>query len=475
MRRDGVIVLAALAAGAGVVALMVTSDHLSAPAVWAIFAPAVGWSFIGTGLYARRQRPDSRIGTLMVLLGFAWFLFNTQASDSPLLYTIGLVLGGLWGSIFLHLGISFPSGRVDRGLDRALVLAGYAVFPLAFVPVALFAGPHELNCDRCPENLLLIRVDPDLATIFNAVGAALYAGLFTIVLIRSVRRWRRTSAFERLQLTPVYVFALLTFLLVTIAQAGGGDAAWWAAFVATGLMPFAFLGGLLRSHVSHLDAELRESHEELRASRARIVQAGDAARRQIERDLHDGAQSRLVTLSLLLRSARRRADADEELAELLDRAQEELQTGLAELRELARGIHPAVLTDRGLEPALDALVARAPVPVKLEVEASERLPGPVESAAYFVVSEGLANVAKYARATQASVTVRRMNGRVTVEVADDGVGGADAAQGSGLRGLADRLAALDGRLSLDSPEGRGTRLCAELPINAGSAPPDRRR
>ena len=399
----------------------------------------------------------------MVLLGFAWFVFNLQASNAAVVYTIGLVCGGLWGSLFLHLGISFPSGRLTSARDRALVIAGYVIFPLAFVPVALFADPDQLNCAHCPENVLLIREDADLATAFNAFGALLYAGLFALVLIRSVRHWRGASAFERLQLTPVYVCALLAFLLVTVAQATGSDVAWWAAFVATGMTPFAFLGGLLRSHVSHLDAELRESHEELRASRARIVQAGDAARRRIERDLHDGAQSRLVALSLLLRSARRRAE-DEGLAEILDQAQEELQTSLGELRELARGIHPAVLTDRGLEPALDALVTRVPVPVELAVDCEERLPGPVESAAYFVVSEGLANVAKYARATQASVTVRRDNGRVTVEVADDGVGGADAAGGSGLRGLSDRLAALDGRLSLDSPAGRGTRLRAELPI-----------
>ena len=149
---------------------------------------------------------------------------------------------------------------------------------------------------------------------------------------------------------------------------------------------------------------------------------------------------------------------------MLDQAQEELQTSLGELRELARGIHPAVLTDRGLEPALHALVTRAPVPVSLEVEAADRLPGPVESAAYFVVSEALTNVAKYARATQATVAVRRLNGRVTVEVADDGVGGADAASGSGLRGLADRVAALDGKLSLDSPAGSGTRLQADIPL-----------
>jgi signal transduction histidine kinase len=203
--------------------------------------------------------------------------------------------------------------------------------------------------------------------------------------------------------------------------------------------------------------------EELRASRARLVEAGDAARRRLERDLHDGAQSRLVALALLLRSARTRASDNPDVAELLDQAQLELRTSLSELRELARGIHPAVLSERGLEPALQSLVSRAPVPVTVVTDGEERLPRPVENAAYFVVSEALANVAKYANATEASVTVQRANGHVTVEVTDDGVGGADAANGSGLRGLSDRVAALDGTLSLDRPAGRGTRLRAEIP------------
>jgi signal transduction histidine kinase len=192
------------------------------------------------------------------------------------------------------------------------------------------------------------------------------------------------------------------------------------------------------------------------------VEAGDAARRKLERDLHDGAQSRLVGLAMLLRSARGRADG--ELADMLDRAQDELQTSLGELRELARGIHPAVLSEHGLEPALQALATRAPVPVTVEADAPGRLPEPVETAAYFVVSEALTNVAKYARASEAHVVVRRDNGRVLVEVSDDGIGGADAAAGSGLRGLADRLAALDGSLRLDSPAGRGTRVHAEIPV-----------
>jgi signal transduction histidine kinase len=434
--------------------------------VWAVFQPAVGWIFVGTGLYAWRRRPESRTGALMVAMGFAWLLAALEVANSPLLYTVGLVTGGLFGAVFLHLGLSFPTGWLDPGIDRRLVIAGYLIFPLAFVPALFFAGPHELRCDDCPANLLLIDRDETLAAVGRAFGALLYASLFVVVLVRALHRWQRSEGFERLQLTPVYINALAAFLAVTAAQASGSEIVRWVAFVTAALLPLTFLASLLRTHVSHLDAELRESLEELRASRARIVHAGDAERRRLERDLHDGAQSRLVALALLLRSARTRAKDDPQLAAMLDRAQEELQTSLGELRELARGIHPAVLTDRGLEPALSALVARAPVPVTLEVEVevADRLPGPVESAAYFVVSEALANVAKYACATHATVAVRRVNGRVTVEVADDGVGGANATGGSGLRGLADRVAALDGTLSLDSPAGRGTRLQADIPL-----------
>jgi signal transduction histidine kinase len=462
--RTAAVALAAFAAGAVVIWLQLASDHREARVVWAVFAPAVGWSFIGTGLWVWRNRPERRIGVLMIFLGFGWFFDAMDAANSALVYTIAAALGGIWGGVFLHLGLSFPTGVLRDRVDRLLVGAGYVIFPLAFVPAMLFAGPSELRCDDCPENLLLIERDQDLTAILMGFGALLYGTLFVLVLRRAARRWRNTEAFERLRLTPVYVCSLLTFALVTVAQAGVGDAAWWAAFVATLLTPLAFLGGLLRSHVSELDAELHAKMEELRASRARIVEAGDATRRQLERDLHDGAQSRLVALALMLRSARKRAEGDEQLAGLLDRSIEELQLGLQELRELARGIHPAVLTERGLEPALQSLVARAPVPVTVEAPAGERLPGPVESAAYFVVSEGLTNVAKYSQATHATVMVERVNGHVTVEVADDGVGGADASNGSGLRGLSDRIAALDGTLSLESPTGRGTRLRAKIPV-----------
>jgi PAS domain S-box-containing protein len=207
-----------------------------------------------------------------------------------------------------------------------------------------------------------------------------------------------------------------------------------------------------------------EARAQLAAQRARIVHAGDEERRRLERNLHDGAQQRLVSLSLSLRLAQTKLASDPHAAdELLSSASIELALALEELRELARGIHPAVLTERGLGPALESLADRAPLPVELEQLPSERLPGQVEAAAYYVVSEALTNVAKYAEASAVSVRVAQENGRAVVEVVDDGVGGADPARGSGLRGLTDRVEALEGRLALDSRPGGGTKIRAEIP------------
>ncbi len=213
-----------------------------------------------------------------------------------------------------------------------------------------------------------------------------------------------------------------------------------------------------------LDAELRAKVEELRASRQRMLRIGLEERRRLERDLHDGAQQRLVSMALNMRLARSRLRDDPDGADtLLAGAGEELDAALEELRELARGIHPAVLSDRGLDTALETLARRAPVPVELGALPGERLPEAVELAAYFVVSEALTNVAKYAQASHATVNVDRDNGRVVVEVKDDGVGGADPANGTGLRGLADRLAVIEGRLDVDSRAGSGTTVIARIP------------
>ena len=202
--------------------------------------------------------------------------------------------------------------------------------------------------------------------------------------------------------------------------------------------------------------------EELRQSRARLVAAGDEARKRLERNLHDGAQQHLVALLLSLKTLRRRV-TDAELGAAMDGAIDELQQALDELVELARGIHPATLTVRGLRFAGEQLARRAPLPVSFEAPQG-RYPALVEAAAYYVVSEALANVVKYARATEASVRISADEGRLTVVVEDDGRGGADAAAGSGLSGLADRVAALDGALTVESPRGAGTRVTATIPL-----------
>jgi signal transduction histidine kinase len=223
-------------------------------------------------------------------------------------------------------------------------------------------------------------------------------------------------------------------------------------------------GAALAFENARLEAEVRANVAELRASRARIVEAGDAARREIERNLHDGAQQNLVSLALKLQLARSRVESDPRGAiEIIDGASAELEQTLAELRELARGIHPAILSDRGLDAALLALAHRAPLPVEVGQVPDDRLPEPVEAAAYYVVAESLTNVVRYAEASRAEVDITRAGGVVRIRIADDGVGGADPTLGSGLKGLADRIAALDGHFMLASPDGLGTIVEAEIP------------
>ena len=218
---------------------------------------------------------------------------------------------------------------------------------------------------------------------------------------------------------------------------------------------------------SNADPELTAQVSELEGARSRIIAAADAERRRIERDLHDGAQQRLVALALNLRMAEQRAeDGDPTAVELVRQAGEEANLALKELRDLARGIHPAILTNRGLPAALQDLASRAMLPVDVVATPDERLPGAVEAAAYFVVSECLANIGKHASAETATVAVSVRDGQLTVEVSDDGVGGAQLDGGSGIQGLADRVGALSGSLAVDSPPGAGTRVTAVIPLTA---------
>ena len=227
------------------------------------------------------------------------------------------------------------------------------------------------------------------------------------------------------------------------------------------LQAFAELVGLAVASAS--------ARDELAASRQRIVEASDTERRRIERNLHDGAQQRLVALSLGLRVAKGKLrTCPEEADELLEEFAQELAQAITELRELAQGIHPAVLTERGLGPALEVLAARAPLAVELDVSLPERLPEPMETATYYTVSEALANVVKHAHADSVKVRVECFDGRVEVEISDNGVGGADLDRGSGLCGLRDRVEALDGELWIESSAGQGTLVRAELPVRSGS-------
>jgi PAS domain S-box-containing protein len=244
----------------------------------------------------------------------------------------------------------------------------------------------------------------------------------------------------------------------------------WGALIASSRQPEALGEGSERRLCDFADLVAQalanaDAYDKLAASRARIVEAGDAERRRIERNLHDGAQQQLVSVAVGLRLAEALLQSDPPSAQqVLVDAREQLGHALEELRELARGIHPAILTDGGLAPALSALATRASVPVEIAEVPGDRLPEPVEAAAYYLIAEAITNVAKHARASHVAVSVHRDDGRLLVHIADDGVGGADAGGGSGLNGLADRVEALHGRLRIDSPRGGGTRIDAQIPV-----------
>jgi signal transduction histidine kinase len=561
--------------GLAVLALILTNDELEAAAAWGAGTLVVGWSFVGVGLFAWARRPDNRVGTLMAGTGFAWLLSSLSFSDVPLIFTVGQVFGSLFFAVVTHLLLAFPSGRLRSRLERRLVLATYLLTTVVVAPMWLFADSQALDCDSCPENVLLVDPNEQLVTTGTSLLNIVGAGIVVTVLVILIRRWRQATAGQRRLLVPVYSAgaAVMLLLAVTVVlQASGADTwtldvFWISTMVPFALVPWMFLVTLVRARMiqtgavgrliarmgetprrgqlrdelaralgdpsielvywlpdgerfvdargrtvelpapgsrrgvtrierdgslvaaivhdaldfeeeldaigaaaaiaienERLDAELRAKVAELRESRSRMLRVGLEERRRLERDLHDGAQQRLVSMALGMRLARDKMRDDPDAAErMLDGAGAELDAALEELRELARGIHPAVLSDRGLDAALETLARRAPLPVELKRESYERLPESIELAAYFVVSEALTNVAKYADASHAQVNVARRNGKLLVEVTDDGVGGADPDNGTGLRGLADRLAVIEGRLEVDSPPGAGTTIRARIP------------
>jgi signal transduction histidine kinase len=382
-----------------------------------------------------------------------------RRAQAPMLWT-GLALLGLLGLSFGLDVVGAPTSVVDA--TQTLALVAFAVLPFAFL-----AGLVRSRYSRAGAVGALIErlTSPDDdQSLAQALAEALGDRSLKLVY------WRPTAGH----------YVTYDGRAVELPVPGSGravteverDGIRVGAIIhdealreEPGLVRAVAASAALALENERLEAELRARLDELQSSRARLVEVSMFERRRLERDLHDGAQQRLVALSLQLGLARRRLDAGNPGAAgaMLDAARDELARALEELRELARGIHPAILTDRGLAAAVEALAERAPLTVSLDEMPPERLPAPVEAAAYFVVAEALTNVVKYAGASHAGVRVARSDGYAVVEVRDDGVGGADPAGGTGLRGLADRLAALDGRLEVHSPPGVGTLVRARVP------------
>lgn len=487
-RALGGLALAGVLLGVATFVMVASSKVPTAPLLEAILTLLIGWSFIGTGLFAWDRRPSNLVGPLMVAVGFAWMLGEFKSSDIPMAAAIGFATGSLSVSFLIHLLLVFPSGRARGRLDRFYIAYAYVAGGLvAGLPIVFYNPATDPDCTNCvTSNPLLIHANLDLVHGIYTTLSAVSIPVLATLIVHLVRRARAADAEERRSQEPVWWAGGATILLFTASlltnlgpeEGTYDDVVWYVANFVIATVPFAFLFGLLRTRLSEadlvaeenvrLDAELQARLDELRDSRARIVEAGYVARRKLERDLHDGAQQRLVALALDLRLAREKLDdSPKEAGQMLDEASAELAQATEELRELARGIHPAILSDRGLEAAVESLARRAPLPVEIDTSLDGRLPEPVEAAAYFVVSEALTNVGRHAGADRAEIGIRRDNGRLVVEVRDDGSGGADPA-GSGLRGLADRIAALDGRLRIDDPAGGGTIIRADIPLGSGN-------
>ncbi len=476
--------VAGLVLGIATFVVIVTGEHESERLLRAILTLLVAWSFLGTGLYAWERRPENPIGALMVGVGLTWCISQMVDSDIPALFAIGTALGSVPIAFIFHMLVIFPSGRASSAFDRFVIAYGYlAGCVVAAIPVLFYNPAEDSDCSGCPANPLMIVDEPAVVDGIYLSLSAITPVVIILLVVHFFRRARSAAEGDRSRDAPVWwagaltTFMFGTLLLTNFAPEEGNydDIIGYFAMLTLAAVPYAFLGGLLRSRLSEtelenlrLDAELEARLVELQESRARIIEAGITARRKLERDLHDGAQQRLVGVALDLRLARSRLEENpDQAAAVLDEAQAELARATEELRELARGIHPAVLSDRGLTAAVDALASRAPLPVDVDASLDRRLPDPVEAAAYFVVAEALTNVARHAAADHAEIGIRQENGRLLVEVRDDGEGGADL-NGSGLRGLSDRVAALDGLLDIDSPARRGTTVRAIIPIDRQS-------
>ena len=406
------------------------------------------------------------------ILAVAWLVNRWRHSSGPArraflpLFAAGIAI------VVVVLGSQVAINQ--RGLADASLyaLVTLQIMSFALVPLAIATSMLRDRMARGAVADLVVQLGttPEPVHLREALAAALHDPTL------DVARWSDADdAFVDEQGRPLELPGPASGRRVTLLE---GDRGRLAAIIHDpallddpGLM--ASVGAAMRLAVENerLTMEVTAQLEEVRASRSRIVEAADAERRRVERNLHDGAQQRLVALSLALRRAQAQLpdDASGDASATLDEAAAQLRTALSELRELARGIHPAVLSEAGLGPALRTLAAECPVEVTVELDLPADLPAPVEVAAYYVAAEALTNVAKYADASRVRLVAGTTDGTVRLQISDDGRGGADPAAGSGLRGLADRVAAVGGRLEVDSPPGSGTSIVATLPVDEAAA------
>jgi signal transduction histidine kinase len=542
-----------------------------------VIGPTGAGVWVIAGLIAWRARPESRVGPLMVLIGW--------------LHPAEPLLGGLFGAyvqwifwlvspiatLILILALSFPSGRLT---GSARVAAGLAWAHFGLGAVATLFQVRSVRCPACPPNPLPFPHDSAVNDAISAIAAPLWIAAWALTAVILAQRWRGASPPARRALNPMLwgmlQYAVIAVLLPLVGFGAGDGRPDKPGFWSFALIPVGFLIGMLRTRQhrsvvadlmvelgsapeprrlrqllartlgdpslqvafwlpdrqtyvdadgspvelpaederrrvsvlqqddeplaalvydpalledpkllgavtnaarlalenSRLQAELRARLQQIRDSRRRLVNATDAERKRIERNLHDGAQQTLLGLRIAVRLARNQAGADPAVLDaLLAEIDAELQAAVEELRALARGVHPAVLSDAGLEPALAELARRAAIPTRLTCDCAERLPPAIETAAYYVAAEALANVLKHAHASHVEIALARADGHATIEVADDGCGGADRS-GGGLSGLRDRVEALEGTLAIDSDAHTGTRVRAEFPLlrqTSGSA------
>jgi signal transduction histidine kinase len=410
-------------------------------------------------------------------------MFSLEPWGAAGFMIVSFVLGVFWFSLLIPL--------IATGIGTLITLIGIPLLILTHLAWKAGAGVERWRVGgffgvKIPDPYRPLPTEGTVARIKARMGdpatwkdLAFLILLFPIGIIEFVLTVTLVSVTFSSLFMPAYFWAIPDG---TVEYGPGQTINSWpeaiaasAAGVILFLLTTALLIGLKNMHVElakallghNREQELEERVSTLTESRSRVIDAVAEERRRIERDLHDGAQQRLVALAMDLGMAKQKMDSDPTAARaLVDEAHDHAKLALSEMRELVRGIHPAVLTDRGLDAALSAVAGKSAIPVTVEVELPQRLPEPIETTAYFVVAESLANIAKHSQASQARVIVRCEGGEgatLVIEVADDGIGGVDPAKGSGLTGLRDRLAALDGRLLISSPHGGPTWIRAELP------------